>query len=108
MKEALARLFSSVKVWTAIIGMLATAGASLLARYGLELSDAAIQQTAITVASMFAILLGAQGAADFGKEKAKIEASVTTTTTVTPATPTDPPSIVESKEPTEVSVEVHS
>lgn len=78
MKEALAKLFSSAKVWTAILGMLATAGASLLARYGLELSTEAIQQIAITVAGFFGILLGAQGLADHGKAAAQLTAQSAT------------------------------
>lgn len=75
MREALLKLFSSAKTWTAFLGMIATAGASLLARYGLELSDEAIQQIAITISGLFATLLVTQGLADHGKEQAKIQAA---------------------------------
>ncbi len=79
MREAFSRLLSSVKAWTLILGMFATAGASLLARYSLEVSTETVQQVAITVAGMFAVLIGAQGLTDAGKEAAKIKATSATT-----------------------------
>lgn len=94
MKEALLKLFASAKTWTAILGMLATAGASLLARYGLELSTEAIQQIAVTIAGLFATLLVTQGLADHGKERAKIEAA-----SATPAAPANQVVVVEPSQP---------
>ena len=96
MKEALTRLLSSAKVRTAILGMVTTAGASLFARYGIDLSTEAVQQVAITVSSMFGILLATQGAADLGKHAAL------TTTTVTPAA-APPTTIATVESPAEVS-----
>lgn len=75
MKEAFGRLLSSMKFWTTVIGMLLTAGSSLLAKYGFEVDDAAVQQIAITVSSFFGILLLGQAAADHGKEAAKTNAT---------------------------------
>ncbi len=75
MKAALARLLGSAKFWTAIIGLCVTAGASLFARYGIEVSTEAVQQTAGTVALIFSILIGAQGIADHGKSAAEIKAA---------------------------------
>jgi hypothetical protein len=74
MKNALARLLSSAKFLTTLLGLFTTAGASLLAKHGLELSDATIQQVAITVSGFFGLLLAAQGATDMGKSAAAIGA----------------------------------
>ncbi len=74
MKEALSRILGSAKFWTTVIGMVMTAGASLFARYGLELSTEAIQQIAVTVAGLFALLLGGQALAGHGKEAAELTA----------------------------------
>lgn len=63
MKDAFTRLLSSAKFWTAVIALAAV----FAARYGLEISE---EMTAL-VAAIFAVLLGAQGAADAGKEAAK-------------------------------------
>lgn len=61
------RMLTSTKFWTAIIGGLATAGASLFAKYGLEVSDEAVQQVAGSVTLLFSVLIHAQGQADLGK-----------------------------------------
>jgi len=74
MKEALLRMLSSMKVWTAIIGGLVTAGGSWLAKHQLEVSDTAIQQFAATCALIVGILIHAQGKADAGKVAAQITA----------------------------------
>jgi hypothetical protein len=50
-----------MKVWTAIIALVTV----FAARYGFEISE---QMTAL-VATIFAVLLAGQGAADFGKNK---------------------------------------
>ncbi len=73
---AIGKIFTSTKTWTMLIGAAATAGASALAKYGLELSDDTITQIAITAAGLVGILLHAQGQADQGKERAKIDAAV--------------------------------
>jgi hypothetical protein len=72
MKEALGRMFSSMKVWTVIIGGLVTAGGSWLASHQLEISDAAVQQFAGTCALLVGILVHAQGKTDAGKEAVKL------------------------------------
>ncbi len=75
MKDAIAGLLGSKKFVSFVTGVVGI----LLARWGLELDEA-------TVAAMFgvlAVLLGAQGAADHGKEAAKIAATTTTTTVAT-------------------------
>lgn len=61
MKDALIRLLSSMKFWTAVIALIAV----FAARYGFEISE---QMTAL-VAAVFTVLIGAQGAADLGKNK---------------------------------------
>lgn len=70
MKEALSKILGSAKFWTTIIGSVLTAGASLIAKHGLEVSDDAVRQVAITISGLFVVLLGAQGATDFGKNAA--------------------------------------
>ncbi len=80
MKQAITRLLTSTKFLTTVIGMIVTAGATLFTRYGIDVSTEALQQVAITVASLFGILLHAQGRADQGKEAAKVVAA-------TPAVP---------------------
>lgn len=67
MTDPIKRILSSAKFWTALIGLVLTLFASLLAKYGLSVSDATVSQVATTIASVFAILLGAQGLADIGK-----------------------------------------
>jgi len=71
MKEALEKMLASMKFWTTIIGMLVTAGGSLLAKYGFEVSDATVQQVAITISGLFGILLFGQAANDHGKAAAE-------------------------------------
>lgn len=83
-------MFASTKVWTVLLGGLATAGASWLAKYQLEVSDAAIQQIAATCALLVGILVHAQGQADAGKEAAKINAAAGVP--VTPQAPQPAPS----------------
>ena len=64
------RLITSMKFWTMILGGVATAGGTLLAKYGLSLSDAAIQQIAGSIVILFSILVHAQGQTDLGKNAA--------------------------------------
>lgn len=64
MKQAIADLLSSKKFITAIVALLVTAGA----RYGLALDP----EVCVAVLSVFAVLIGAQGAADHGKEAARL------------------------------------
>lgn len=78
MKDALTRLLSSMKFWTVIVGLVTTMGATAFAKWGIDTSDAAQQQIAITISALFAILLHAQGNAESGKEAAKIQASAAT------------------------------
>ncbi len=66
-KSVLKKLLTSTKFWTAIIGGIVTAGASLFAKYGLEVSDEAVQQVAGSITIMFSVLIHAQGQADLGK-----------------------------------------
>lgn len=60
MLQALRGLFGSKKFITLIVGLI-VAGA---ARFGLQVSG----ETAALILGVFAVLIGAQGAADFGKE----------------------------------------
>lgn len=78
-------LLQSKKFWITLIGGAMTACSALFAKYGLEVSDAAVQQVATTVTVLFTVLLGAQGLADHGKEKAKIETGVLSPPSPTPA-----------------------
>lgn len=66
MKAALIRFFSSLKVWTTLLGLTVLA----LAHWGINV-DA---NTQAEIAGLFAVLLGAQGLADHGKEAALINA----------------------------------
>ncbi len=90
MNAALSRLLRSSKFWTVIIGLVVTSGATLFARYGIDVSTEAVQQTAVTVAALFGILLHAQGQADQGKNA--VEAAKTgPNPSSTDPTPTDAP-----------------
>lgn len=64
MKKVLAELLGSKKVVTTLIGVAAT----VAARKGFELDT----ELCMAIAGAFAVLVGAQGAADHGKEAAKI------------------------------------
>lgn len=64
MKEAVLGLLSSKKFITAIVALLVAAGA----KYGLDLDP----EICATILGMFAVLIGAQGAADQGKEAARL------------------------------------
>ena len=66
MKDALLRLFSSMKFWTTIAALLATLGA----KYGFSVD----QTTVLMIGTLFAILLGAQGLTDMGKGRATVQA----------------------------------
>ena len=72
MKLALFRLLSSMKFWTVVIGIVATWSSAWLARHGFDMSDKHVAQVAEYMAIGFGLLLGAQGAQDFGKEAAKV------------------------------------
>ena len=67
MKDALTRLVSSAKFWTLVLGLLTT----FLAKYGVHVDDSTSQY----IAMGFALLLGAQAAADHGKSAALINAA---------------------------------
>lgn len=94
MKNALLSMLSSVKFWTQIIGLIINASASLLAKYGIGVSDATVMQISITIAGLFGALGLAQGATDHGKAAAQIAATTTTKTVVEP-----PGTVVETKTP---------
>lgn len=61
---ALRTLFSSKKFLTALVALLVSAGA----KFGLQLDN----ELVMAIVGLFAIVIGAQGAADVGKETAKI------------------------------------
>ncbi len=66
MKEALLRLLASAKFWTMLLGLVG----AIAARYGFEVDP----EVFWAIVGLVGVLIGAQGAADAGKEKAKIEA----------------------------------
>lgn len=66
MKQALADLFSSKKFLTAVVGLVVAAAA----RYGWDVDT----ELVIAGLGLVAVLVGAQGAADHGKEAAKVHA----------------------------------
>lgn len=67
MKGAIVELLSSKKFLTAIVALLVAGGA----RYGLALDP----EVCATILGLFAVLIGAQGAADQGKAAAEIHAN---------------------------------
>ncbi len=69
MLEAIRKLFSSAKFLT-LVAALVVLG---VAKLGFEID----QETAGMIAALFAVLLGAQGAADHGKEAARYAATAT-------------------------------
>lgn len=78
-KTLLFRLLTSLKFWTTILGITSTA----LAKKGIILDPI----YADYIAGFFGVLLLGQGLADHGKERAKIEASVVTTSSASLVTP---------------------
>lgn len=74
MTTALKALFASKKTWMLVLGIPATVCASLLAKYGLDLSDEAVEMTAELMSIGVAVLIAAQGVADHGKSAALIKA----------------------------------
>jgi hypothetical protein len=64
-KAPLARLFSSMKFMTFLLGVITTQAA----KYGFEVDP----ETYWTITGLFGLLLGAQAATDHGKAKAEIE-----------------------------------
>lgn len=71
MKDAIIRLVSSMKVWTAVLGLLTAVGA----KYGLNV-DPEVYWAIVGVIT--ALILG-QGLTDHGKEAAKIATGIVTT-----------------------------
>lgn len=69
MKRAFVRLIESSKFWTAIVGVVVALGA----KYGLDLD----KELVASIVGLFAILVGAQGAADQGRAAAEIASGTT-------------------------------
>ena len=67
MPKVMLDMLSSKKVWSALIGVAAV----LIGKIGWNVSDEGLWQ----IAAIIATLIGAQGAADWSKERAKIETS---------------------------------
>lgn len=67
MKNAILRLVSSMKFWTAILGIISALGA----RYGFQVDP----EVYWSIVGIFGLLIGAQGLTDHGKEAAKITAA---------------------------------
>lgn len=65
--EALRRLFSSTKFYTFLTGVIVALGL----RYGINLDP----ELVLAILGLAGLLIGAQGAQDFGKEAKKIEAA---------------------------------
>lgn len=93
MKEALAGLFSSKKALATMAGMAATALITLAGKYGWALDPAAAKTLTAAVLGLVGLYVLGQGAADLGKEKAKIEAAamaLASTAKKAPETPSEP------------------
>jgi len=75
MKEALAGLIGSKKALAAIGGAAASALALLASKYGYGLDAAATQTLIQSFLGLVGLYIVGQGAADWGKEKAKVEAA---------------------------------
>ncbi len=67
MPQVLKDLFASKKFWSAVVGILAV----LIGKIGWNVSEEVLWQ----IVAIIGTLLGAQGLADMGKEKAKTEAA---------------------------------
>lgn len=80
------RALTSLKVWTIIIGGIVTAGGSMLAKWGLNVSDATVQQIAGSMVLLVGLLVHAQGRADQGKNAVL---AATPAATADPAPPTE-------------------
>jgi len=74
LKGMLVGLLGSKKFGMLIIGMVATALISVSAHLGLDLPKEEAQALATKLVILVGSAIGAQGIADLGKEKAKIEA----------------------------------
>lgn len=64
MMNALRNMFSSKKFLTALVALLVSAGA----KFGLQLDN----ELVMSIVALFAVVIGAQGATDVGKETARI------------------------------------
>lgn len=73
-----------MKFWTMILGLVTTAGSSMLAKWGLELSDETVKTIAYLVSGIFGVLLLGQGFTDMGK------AAVQAQNAPAPAAPAEP------------------
>lgn len=87
MKQAIVDLLSSKKFLTAAVAVAVTCGA----KYGLALDSDFV----LAILGLFAVLIGAQGAADVGKgaAEAKAAGSTTVTQTISASTPAAPPTV---------------
>jgi hypothetical protein len=65
MPQVLKELFASKKFWSAVVGILAV----LIGKIGWNVSEEVLWQ----IVTIIGTLLGAQGLADIGKERAKTE-----------------------------------
>jgi len=68
MPQVLKDLFACKKFWSAVVGILAV----LVGKIGWNVSEEVLWQ----IVAIIGTLLGAQGLADMGKEKAKTEAEM--------------------------------
>jgi len=68
MPQVLKDLFASKKFWSAVVGILAV----LVGKIGWNVSEEVLWQ----IVAIIGTLLGAQGLADMGKEKANTEAEM--------------------------------
>lgn len=73
MKEALKGLLGSKKALAALAGSITSAGVLLAAKHGYGLDPAAAETLVKAVLGLVGLYIVGQGAADWGKEKAKVE-----------------------------------
>jgi hypothetical protein len=76
MKEALKGLFGSKKALAAIGGAAASAAVLLANKYGFGLDPEATATLVQAILGLAGVFILSQGAADIGKEKAKVESAV--------------------------------
>lgn len=75
MKTAITAVFQKKTTWIAIIGIITSLFGAWLAKHGFDTSKEHTDRTAEAIAGFWALVVVQQTAADFGKEKAKIEQS---------------------------------
>jgi hypothetical protein len=90
MKEVITGLLSSKKVLTGVIASVTSFLVLTAAKHGYALTEEQAMFLVKGILAVAAAVIAGQGLADFGKEKAKIEATLVAPEPAAPAAPASP------------------